>query len=215
MPTKTFFNLDSEKRNKIIDVAINEFANCYYHQASVNHIVEQANIAKGSFYQYFANKRDLYKYLLFGVVESKKLDYLKQQIYETDNLDFFRLLHRLYSVALKFGTENPKLQAIENKFLKLGDHDFKEELLAEASNKSKDFFKQLLVKGVAEGQIKEKLDLDMLSLILTQFNLSSFEYYLKRFNLDKENKLDSCNRDKIMELISKLIYIIENGIEYN
>jgi len=64
VPTRTFFNLPERKRKLITDLAVEEFAAHTYHQASLSRIVERAGIAKGSMYQYFAGKFDLYLYIL-------------------------------------------------------------------------------------------------------------------------------------------------------
>ena len=65
MPKKTFIQLPKQKRETITQVAIDEFANHGFDKASINRIVEGAHIAKGSFYQYFKDKKDLYIYFLY------------------------------------------------------------------------------------------------------------------------------------------------------
>ena len=64
MPKQTFFNLAESKRDAFLELAIDEFAKNDYKNASISRIVEKAGIAKGSFYQYFENKADLYLYLI-------------------------------------------------------------------------------------------------------------------------------------------------------
>lgn len=64
MPSKTFYNLDKEKREKLIEAALNEFSRVEYDKVSINQIIMHANIARGSFYMYFTDKEDLMKYLL-------------------------------------------------------------------------------------------------------------------------------------------------------
>ena len=59
MPKETFMNLPDVKKNKIIRAAKKEFERVPYEQASIKNIVEDANIARGSFYQYFESKEDL------------------------------------------------------------------------------------------------------------------------------------------------------------
>lgn len=59
MPKETFLNLSEEKKNKIIKAAQNEFERVPLEQASIKNIVENAGIARGSFYQYFESKEDL------------------------------------------------------------------------------------------------------------------------------------------------------------
>lgn len=64
MPTQTFFNLSEEKRERLIAGAMKEFAHYSLNDASVSNIIKYANISRGSFYQYFEGKTDLYFYLI-------------------------------------------------------------------------------------------------------------------------------------------------------
>lgn len=59
MPKETFLKLPQEKKEKIIEAAKNELKRVPLEQASIKNIVENAGIARGSFYQYFENKEDL------------------------------------------------------------------------------------------------------------------------------------------------------------
>ena len=71
MPKPTFFNLKEAKRKKIEIVAIKEFAERGFHGARLNNIVQEAGIAKGSFYQYFSDLEDLYTHLIVTLTRKK------------------------------------------------------------------------------------------------------------------------------------------------
>ncbi len=64
MPTKTFFNLPSDKQRKLLDAGIREFSRVSFDEASINQIIQDAKISRGSFYMYFQDKEDFYFYLL-------------------------------------------------------------------------------------------------------------------------------------------------------
>ena len=82
MPKDTFLNLSEDKKNKIINAAKKEFARVPIEEASIKNIVEEAEIARGSFYQYFKSKEDLLKYILNS--KAKNLEaFLKQSLQET------------------------------------------------------------------------------------------------------------------------------------
>ena len=66
MPTSTFFRLPEEKRARLTEAAWEEFTQVSYTDASINKIVQKARIPRGSFYQYFSDKEDLFRYLLTG-----------------------------------------------------------------------------------------------------------------------------------------------------
>ena len=59
MPKETFLKLPEEKKQKIIKAAKKEFERVPIEEVSIKNIVENAEIARGSFYQYFESKEDL------------------------------------------------------------------------------------------------------------------------------------------------------------
>ena len=64
MPTQTFFNLPKEKRKVLIDAAFKEFSRASLADASIANIIKEACIPRGSFYQYFEDKADIFFYIL-------------------------------------------------------------------------------------------------------------------------------------------------------
>ena len=64
MPKQTFFHLPKEKQDILIQSAKKEFSRVPLHEASIANIIKDAGIPRGSFYQYFEDKEDLYFYLL-------------------------------------------------------------------------------------------------------------------------------------------------------
>ena len=64
MPKQTFFHLPKEKQETLIRAAKKEFSRVPLHEASIANIIKDAEIPRGSFYQYFEEKEDLYYYLL-------------------------------------------------------------------------------------------------------------------------------------------------------
>lgn len=64
MPTQTFFNLAKEKQDNIICTSKIEFTKYGFYEASINRIIKDVGISRGSFYQYFENKEDLFIYIL-------------------------------------------------------------------------------------------------------------------------------------------------------
>lgn len=64
MPTNTFFNLPPPKREKLLQAAVTEFARRPFGEVSINRIIQAAEIPRGSFYQYFSDKTDLFRYIL-------------------------------------------------------------------------------------------------------------------------------------------------------
>ena len=64
MPSDTFLRLNDEKKKKLIDASFKEFSLYNFNDVSINRIIKEASISRGSFYMYFVDKKDLYFYLL-------------------------------------------------------------------------------------------------------------------------------------------------------
>ncbi|WEG14566.1 TetR family transcriptional regulator [Pullulanibacillus sp. KACC 23026] len=64
MPKTTFFNLSKEKQVVLLNAAKEEFSRAPLHEASIANIVKEAGVPRGSFYQYFEDKEDVFFYLL-------------------------------------------------------------------------------------------------------------------------------------------------------
>jgi AcrR family transcriptional regulator len=60
MPRPRFERLSKNKRLRILEAAAKEFAAHGYETASLNHILEEAEISKGAAYYYFDDKADLF-----------------------------------------------------------------------------------------------------------------------------------------------------------
>lgn len=58
-----FFDLKSEKQDKMINAALHLFADNGYKHASTDDIVREAGISKGLLFHYFINKEGLYSFL--------------------------------------------------------------------------------------------------------------------------------------------------------
>lgn len=59
-----FESLPEVKKQKILQVCIEEFAQYGFWDSSTNRIIRNAGIAKGSLFKYFGSKEDLYYYIL-------------------------------------------------------------------------------------------------------------------------------------------------------
>ena len=99
MPKETFLKLSNEKQQKVLDAAKKEFARVPIENVSIKNIVEDADIARGSFYQYFESKEDLLVYLLKEKAEQVS-NKVKEKFQETDG-DLFETYIFLYDMAIE------------------------------------------------------------------------------------------------------------------
>jgi AcrR family transcriptional regulator len=209
MPRDTFFNLPDEKRTMIEAFAINEFAARGFDNASINRIVEQSHIAKGSFYQYFDDKKDLFKHLIMRIGQDK-LKFMSPVLLNPESVDFFTLLRELYQSGLAFARSNPRSALLANQVFINKTHPVYKEILDEGRDSSQNFFEPLLKLAIDRGEIKADIDMRFVSHILTSLNLSIFEYY---FDVVKKIDFDVNNfEDDILHTINLYIDFIKSGL---
>ena len=65
----TFYNLSDDKRKRVLQAILEEFADTDSEKISINRIIKRANISRGSFYQYFDDKVDLVEVLFLTLVD--------------------------------------------------------------------------------------------------------------------------------------------------
>ncbi|GIM31092.1 TetR/AcrR family transcriptional regulator [Paraclostridium bifermentans] len=102
---KTFENLGEEKRLRIINSAIEEFANKGYRRATLDNIVLKAGISKGSIFQYFKNKERLYLYICNYQIDIIKDEAFKQK--ENNETDFFEIYKHAAHIKFEILKKNP------------------------------------------------------------------------------------------------------------
>lgn len=99
--------IDSEKRDRIINAAIEEFASFPYEKASTNNIVKNAGISKGLLFHYFDSKQSLYEQLI-GFVIDKMYHAVIDRI-DWNEADLFERLKQLALVKLEISRIYPHM----------------------------------------------------------------------------------------------------------
>lgn len=204
MPRDTFYNLPPDKRQRIEDAAVSEFTEFNYDSASINRIVEASGIAKGSFYQYFTDKKDLYFYLLSIIVE-KKLSFLQPVMQNPSSLEFFQLLREIYAAGLRFASANPQLQKIGERLLADRNHPVFIEFIQKNTGKADEVFQMLLSQAIQRGEIRGDIDVRFIAHIISTLNTSIADYYQENVN--------SVIDEAYMETVEKMIDFLKQGLK--
>lgn len=181
MPKQTFFNLPEAKRRKIIDLAIEEFAENDYQAGSISRIVAKAGIAKGSFYQYFEDKKDLYMYLI-GLAGQQKAEFLQEMPTPEPQMGTFAYLRWLFTAAVKFEFDQPRLSSVAYRAY-YGDTPFVQELLEQGKAASNDFVEQMVRQGIERGDLRADIDVESAVFLFNTLFGELGNYILKRMGI--------------------------------
>lgn len=200
MPKVTFFNLPEDKRSKITEAAITEFENYHFDQASINRIIEVSGISKGSFYQYFDDKKDLYKHVLSLIVE-EKMKYISPVLLNPFDHSFFEVVREMNRSGLQFAKHNPRFMRIGNRFLQDKMHPIYTEILSENSKQASQVYELLLRRAIEKNEIRADIDVEFTAHMLFSLSTQMVEY---NSNLTQDDWLDEMlvSLDKLLDLFA-------------
>lgn len=217
MPKQTFYNLPEEKRNKIINISLLEFAQHSYRTASLSRIVEKAGIAKGSMYQYFKNKKGLYLYLI-DFTTNRKLSYLDRHL-DSSIEDFYILYKQLVFLAVKYDLGNiGKSLFTYNALNNRSDKEMRE-IAMEMKEKKREFLKKYVITARERGQIRKDIDVDLITCTINQISMNLGIYMGIKFNFNYINLIEKgilelpISDKKLESMVDELIEIFKHGFE--
>jgi len=195
LPTETFYNLPRAKQEAVISAAVEEFARSPYDQASLTKIVARADIAKGSMYQYFENKRELYLYILNMAYAEKKR--FLQGVFEEDE-DFFATLKRYYRRSYLFAREYPLYHRIITNYW---DYcaELEEEIKASRELRANEFL-NMLEAAVARGQANPEIAKGAAFFVYHSVGKELIENFLELSDDDQEKHLHFI--DQVLDVLA-------------
>lgn len=180
VPKQTFYNLSEEKRQNFINTALEEFALYDYNSASLNRIVDLAGIAKGSIYQYFENKRDLYQYLV-EIAVREKFTYIVLNLPDYPS-DFYELLNSLLLLNAEFDLKNPLKSKLFLNTINEKNTDLLGSFPSSMAFLSDEFVTEFIKYAAANNLLRFELDLDFAGFIINRFSLIIPDYLEKQHN---------------------------------
>ena len=215
MPNQTFFNLPEKKRETITEIAIAEFASHDYDSASITKIVKQAKIAKGSFYQYFEDKKELYLYLV-DLANKEKLAFLQAAKPPQAKMKFFPYLRWLFSVGTKFDLTHPALSQVVYRSV-YSDLAFKDEVQKMTQASSLEFIKKLVEQGIERGEIATDIDPEMAAFVITTLGEGLRYFIPAQLGFDSqqlatEGIKEDIDLSAVEQIYNDLFQILEHGL---
>lgn len=169
MPKDTFINLKPPKKEKLMQAMTKELGIHTFEHISIANIVRDADIPRGSFYQYFEDKEDLYQYY-FAHIANLKMAYFKD-VFTGESLSFFERIESLFKQGMVFKRAYPELVLVAKKMF---ESDYYKDLLKKGGweNKVSDTYKAWIMNDQAKGIIRASIDPQMLAELIHEMTSS-------------------------------------------
>ncbi len=201
----TFDNIPEEKRRKILNVAVNEFATRGFENANINTIAKKAQVSVGSLYKYFDTKTDL-----FLTCVGREITYLGQLLESVtaDEGDIMLKLERLLRAAIDFSRENAIINMLYNEFTTESNSLLGKQLVEQMEAMTAKAYKAVIIRGQVEGEVRADIDPGMAAFLVDNLLMNlqfsySCTYYQERYKIYAGN-----------DIFEKDEFVIENILRF-
>ena len=181
----TFMNIPKEKREKILSVAVNEFAYNGFNNANINTIAKKAEVSVGSLYKYFDTKTDLFLTSVNYALQN--LEIIMETIVESQE-DVMIKLEKLVRVAIEFSRSNSVLIKLYNEVTSESNAEVVKKIAEHVESITSQAYKKAIIDGQVAGEIRSDIDPGMAAffvdnlLMNIQFSYAC-DYYCERYKI--------------------------------
>lgn len=174
-PFPTFLNLPREKQDRIFRVALNEFGDKGYQGASINAMIKDLGIAKGSIYQYFSGKDGLFLFVFTRTMETVK-DHLRSIRDRSHDNPLSVRLKMILDEGVRFIENHPEVYTLYITLLNDRTMPMREDLLNVLRSQGLEYIHDFLVRALERGELRPGIDIQkasfMIDAVMDRFLLS-------------------------------------------
>lgn len=181
----TFENIPEEKRLKILNVAVDEFANKGFENANINTIAKRSQVSVGSLYKYFDTKVDLFLTSVnYGI---GCLEEILGEIVMSET-DIAVKLENLMRAAINFSRKNSVMIKLYNEFTTESNSELGKQLARRMESITSQAYKQAIIQAQVAGDIRTDIDPGMAAFLVDNILMNiqfsyACDYYSERYKI--------------------------------
>lgn len=204
MARPRFSNLDEATRRKILETAASEFAANGFDGTSLNRLIEDLGISKGSFYYYFDDKVDLFTTVVDHAWKTMLPDD-ETDLSAFDGDNYWPAIEVVMRGAHDRVRENPWLVGLGHLFYNPPDVPEIRTRLAEVFDRARDWQAELIRRGQAIGAVRDDLPIDLLLALLVGADEATDRWFVENW--------DRIDDDEIEKLFAEVFAIFRRMME--
>ncbi len=140
---------------ELYEAALNEFAQKDFEDASLNNILKEANMSKGSLYHNFGDKFGLYLAMTDMIVRKKTAFFSEALKQRSGEADFFLTVKQLIKATIEFMRADERLYQVLNHNLEASE-EFRQQLIEIFPHSPRFGFDALVRAALEAGQIDNR-----------------------------------------------------------
>jgi TetR/AcrR family transcriptional regulator len=163
MPKETFLQLPLDKKERILKAAAGIFAERGFAGTDVAQIAARAGVAKGSLYNYFESKEDLYLYVCRDGIERSRAAVYNEIL---PDWDIFRQIEHIFRHGVSFVLSHPEYIRLYLNVSSAGMERFAEKLTLDVEKHTADYLKELIRRGISRGTVRQDIDVNLTAFLI-------------------------------------------------
>ncbi len=208
MPKSTLFNLPEKKRKRITKTLVKHFAHKPYSEVDIEDIAQESNVSKGSMYQYFENKRDMYFYAITETLNK----YLKViEKIDFKSMSFFDYIKRGFEFYWKFLLNDRDAYLLMEKTALYNDSPYRKEVEKIYHSKSQEILKKIIIENQKAGFIRGDVNPETIMIFIDGASWNLKKAILK-IAQEKGVPIHKLPKEVIESAQNEFLKLLENGI---
>jgi AcrR family transcriptional regulator len=211
IPLKAGEKMLREEFDRIDDLeqaAIQEITDKGYEKASINRIIKEAGISKGTFYYHFRSKEELFFFIVEKAM-NKKIEFMNNNAdpeiqKKMMHADIFEILEMQLELAIRFAHEHPQYVRFFNKVINDSDSTMFKKLNGKYRFEDVDAYKQMVQARFAAGDFSDAFSYEFVEKMISHI----FSNYYSIF----EELADLGDMSVIKENMKMLIAFLKRGL---
>lgn len=196
-----------ERKKELIMAALDEFAHKSYEKASLNTIIKNAGISKGTFYYHFQDKQSLYFYLLETAVKAK-WDFIDEKTRKkpeyTGDTNIFEEFKLQAQIGMEFAHLFPQYHRLSIMFAQEKGNDIYENAKTLLKFNTESVIRSMVKKAMEKGELNNRFSEDFIVRILTHLFMNFDEI----FSLEND-----FSQEKMVENLNNYVDFMKNGMK--
>lgn len=191
-----------ERKSELLKAALDEFTAKSYEEASLNTILKNAGISKGTFYYHFTDKQSLYLFLLESSVKAK-WDFIREQTQmnpvSLSGCSIFEQFKQQARLGAEFAAQYPEYHKLGCMLSKEQGTPIYKMAKDQLGGETDEILTAMIDAAIADGDFRDGFSRTFLVRIVTHL-LTSFD---EIFNTDRDFELQTMlmNLDAYVDFI--------------
>lgn len=163
MPKSTFSKISEEKRDRVLKEAASLFAERGFSQSDMAELAARANVSKGSLYDYFESKEDLYISVCRDALRRSR-----EAVYGGINpdCDIYRQMDHIFRRGAAFSLAHPEYVQMYLQITSPGMEVFANAITREVEGYTADHLKSLLRDGIQKGIVRKDININLTAFLI-------------------------------------------------